>query len=188
MADPNPTDDPKQQEANARAQTDLVKAQTELLKAQAAYALANKPPDTAALADAAEKARLDWLKDTLEARKENADLASAQATIGTLSKSEIEGSVALKTDAGKGEATLLAARALQIAADKVATTVSSVKDFGSKRIVLLQSADYPQFGSYRQYLLQFELLTQQLVMAKRAADASLGDRGGPEAAGVGTVP
>jgi hypothetical protein len=66
---------------------------------------------------------------------------------------------------------LLAARALQIAADKVAATVSCVKDFGSKRIVLLQSADYPQFGSYRQYLLQFELLTQQLVMAKRTADA-----------------
>jgi hypothetical protein len=40
---------------------------------------------------------------------------------------------------------------LQIAADKVAAAVNCVKDFDGKRIVLLQSVDYPQCQSARAY-------------------------------------
>jgi hypothetical protein len=167
----------KEEAATAKQQAELLKAKTELLKAQKDQDDANKALDAATLADVAEKARLGRLKDVQDARKaladsqKSADLAAAQAAIGTVTGSGIEGTVTVKNDAGKGEATLLAARAVAAAAARIAGILKDkVKD---KEVVLFQSGDFPQFGNYRQFQLQLALLKQQFEIATTDATAIL---------------
>lgn len=182
----------KREAAAATAQTELLKAKTELLKAQKAHDEASKPPDAAAEADAAEKARLGRLREISEARKaladsqKAADLASAQAAIGTVTGSGIEGTVTVKADAGKGEATLLAARAVRLAANRIAEKVAD--RLNGKEVVLLQSGDYPQFGNYRQFQLQIELLKQQFKSAVDGANAVAGEAKARPMAALSAIP
>src|SRR5205823_2067273 len=119
------------------------------------------------------KSVLDARKALFDAKKA-ADLSDAQAAIGTVTGSNFDGTVTLKPDAGKGEATLLAARAMAIAA---AAIVGAIKTTVSgKRIVLLASADALPLANYRQFLLQqtfvSSLLDQAMETAVAAADAA----------------
>jgi hypothetical protein len=198
MTDPNPNDDLKQKEARAKAEAAVARAQADLLKAQAELTAAAKPPDApkppdaAVVASTAEKARLDALKGVLESSKalsdakKSADLAAAQAAIGTVVGSSVEGAVSLKSDAGKGEATLLASQAIASAAAHVAEDIrAKVKD---RRVVLMQGAEAPQFANYRQFLLQEALIARVLDEARKEADRladegqRLVDRGKPAVA------
>src|SRR5260370_9130304 len=174
MADPDPNNDLKLQEARAKAEAALARAQADLLKAQAELAAATKAPDAAVVASTAEKARLDALKGVLESSKalsdakKSADLAAAQAAIGTVAGSNIEGSVTLKPDAGKGEATLLASRAVGLAAGCVVAKIKNAVQ--GMRVVLMQGAEAPQFASYRQFLLQAALVEKIFDEAGQEAD------------------
>jgi hypothetical protein len=139
----------------------------------------------------AEKARLEAEKslfDAIKARaeaKRSADLAVAQARIGSIaeSKSNIEGSVTVKDNAGKGEATLLASKAIGSAAERIAVALCDVVN--GKRIVLMKGAEAPQFANYRQFLLRQglveEIFNQADTEAQRLAKEAqeLADKGKP---------
>jgi hypothetical protein len=183
MPDPAPTPDTpeiaklKAEAALLKAQAEQVKATAELTKANAELAAANKPPAAAVVASNAEKARLDAAKGVLESSKaladarKAADLSAVQAAIGTVAGSTIEGTVTLKQDAGKSEASLLAAKALQTAA---ATIVAAVQpQVSGRRVILLQGAEIPQFANYRQFLMQQGLLQRAFEVAREEADPAI---------------
>jgi hypothetical protein len=160
----DPNDDLKQQEARAKSETTQLRAQADLIKAQSELAAAKKPPDQAVVADTAEKARLDAQKGTLEARKalsdmqKQADLSAAQAAIGTVAGSNIEGSVTVKQDGGKGEAALLASVAVVTAAARIDKALG--RNLDGKRVVIMHGGEAPQFANYRQFLMQQNLLSR----------------------------
>ncbi len=158
------------EEARLKAEASLVKAAAELAKAKAEAAAAADP---AVVASTADKARLDAQKAALEAAKgvsdakKSADLAAAQAAIGTVTGSGIEGTVTVKTDAGKAEAALLAARGAISAAEKLVTAISA--KVTGKRVVVMQGAESSQCGAYRQFLLQQGALNQAFDYAEKEA-------------------
>lgn len=174
MADSDPNAHLKQKEARAKAETAVVGAQTDPLRAQAEPAATGKPTDPAVVAITAEKARLDALKGLWESSKalseakKSADLAAAQAAIGTIPGSGIEGTITIKPDAGKGEATLLASHAIGTAACHIAKSVMKVVQ--GNRVVLLQGTESLQFPNYRQFLLQEALLGRIFDEACKEAD------------------
>jgi hypothetical protein len=174
MPDLGSNEELKQKETNTKAQASLLRAEVDLLKAQQELTAATKPPDPTVAANSAETARLEALKGLLEARKalsdvkKGADLAAAQAAIGTVAGSAIEGSVTVKNDAGKGEATLLASRAIVRAAANIVEVLTA--KLAKKRIVLLPGTEAPQFANYRQFLLQQALLLHAFQRAQQEAD------------------
>jgi hypothetical protein len=149
--------DLKAKTAQATAETSLVTAKAQLAKAQAELVTANQPPDPLIAAATAEKARLDAQK------------AVAQAAIGLVTGSTaFTGAVEVKGDAGKGEATLLASRAIKCAAATIAKAIrSELKP--EKSVVLMQGAEAPQFANYRQFLLQESLIAQIFTAAENEA-------------------
>lgn len=138
--------------------------------------------EASAKAQEAEKARLDAEKGLFDARKAwaeaktSADLAIAQARIGSIaeSKSNIEGSVTVEDDAGKGEATLLASRAINLAAEDIAVALGDVVN--GKRIVIMKGAEAPQFANYRQFLLQQGLVEEVFKQAHAEAKILLDNK------------
>lgn len=188
MANPDPNADLKEKAARATAEAELAKAQAELIKAQRALADAQKADDPLVTASQLEKARLDAQKAAADSSKalsdsrKASDLAAAQAAIGTVSASGIAGDVTVKTDAGKGEATLLGALAISKAA---AVVVAAVKAASPARIVIAQGTE--QFANYRQFLLQHELISRIFTEADREAkrlEAEADTLGGAGGAGV----
>jgi hypothetical protein len=181
MTDTDPDADAKQKTERARAEAardtseaEHLRAKAELIKAQRELATASKTPDGVVVASVEEKARLDAQKDALDSKrtfwetKKSADLSAAQAAVGTVSGSGVAGSTDVKTDAGKGEAVLLAARALQTAAASVAEAIkNAVKN---KRVVLMQSTAVPDFANYRQFLLGQALMDRGFRAAEREAE------------------
>ena len=171
----DPNDDLKQQEARAKSEATQLRAQADLIKAQSEPAAAKKPPDQAVVADTAEKERLDARKGTLEARKalsdmqKQADLSAAQAAIGTVAGSNIEGSVTVKQEGGKGEATLLASVAVVTAAVWIDKALG--KKLDGKRVVMMQGGKAPQFANYRQFLMQQNLLSRLFDKSTGAMEA-----------------
>lgn len=165
----------KAEEAAAKQKAALLRAQADLLKAESELAAAQKPADPKVTAATEEKARLDAEKGALESGKalsemrKGADLAAAQAAIGTVAGSGIAGTVTLKNDAGKGEATLLAALAMSRAARKIKDNIAGeVKD---KRVILTSGSETLQYPNYRQFLLGLELTTSALdSVIREAAD------------------
>jgi hypothetical protein len=161
---PDPNEELKQQEARAKSEATQLRAQADLIKAQGELDAAKKPPDQAVVADTAEKDRLDARKGALEARKsfydmqKQADLSAAQAAIGTVAGSNIEGPVTVKQDGGKGEATLLASVAVVTAAVHIDKALAN--KLTGKRVVLMQGGEAPQFANYRQFLMQQNLLSR----------------------------
>jgi hypothetical protein len=184
---PNPTPTPPttttstttgaSQTEKIKAEAAMLRAQADLIKATAELAAANKLPDPAVAASNAEKARLDAAKGVLDSSKaladakKAADLASVQAAIGSATGSNIEGTVTLKQDAGKGEATLLAAKALQTAAATIAAAVGAKVD--GRRVLLLQGAEPLQFATYRQFLMQTDLLKRGFDVAQSEAESAV---------------
>src|SRR5579875_2692931 len=133
----------------------------------------SQQPDPIVTACMAEKARLEAQKEVLDARKALADaqrsagLSAAQAAIGTVARSGIEGTVKVDPDAGKGEATLLASHAIVTAAEKIAKKVE--EKAGNTTIVIQSYTDAPQFANYRQFLLQQALLLREFDTAQNEA-------------------
>jgi hypothetical protein len=171
---PDQNADLKKQEDHAKAEAGKIRAEADLIKAQTELAAANsQQPDPDVIASTAEKAHLDAQKGVLDSRKaladaqRGADLAAAQAAIGTVAGGGIEGTVTVKSDAGKGEATLLAARAIVLAAADIAKRVKPVAT--GRRIVVQSGMDAPQFASYRQFLLQQALLLRAFDTAQQEA-------------------
>ena len=159
MAEIDPVEDLKAKAALATAEAALVQAKTQLIKAQQELAAANQPPDPLVAAANAEKARI-------EAQK-----ALAQAATGAVTgSSTYTGTVEVKGDAaGKGEATLLASRAIKCAAATIArATGEDVRS--ASCVVLMQGAEAPQFANYRQFLLQEDLIAQIFAAAKKEAE------------------
>jgi hypothetical protein len=176
----------KAEEAAAKQKALLLRAQADLLKAESELAAAQKPADPKVTAATEEKARLDAEKGALESGKalsemrKGADLAAAQAAIGTVAGSGIAGTVTLKNDAGKGEATLLAALAMSRAARKIKDKIADeVKD---KRVILTSGSETLQYPNYRQFLLGLELTTSALdSVIREAADLRIKAREAAEA-------
>jgi hypothetical protein len=186
------TEERAREEARIKAETVRLRTQSELLKAQEEYAAAAKPPDLAVVASIADKARLDAHKAALDAAKgvsdakKATDLAAAQTAIGTLTGSSIEGTVTVKADAGKGEATLLAALGVIRAADKLVKAITyAVND---KHIVVMQGAESSQFGTYRQFLLQQGALEKAFEYAHKEADRLSLEGGNLEGSVLESVP
>lgn len=173
MPDPNSIEEITQKEARAKAEAALLRAQADLIKAQGELAAANKSPDQTVITSTAEKERLDAQKGALEARKalhnmqKQADLEATQSAIGRVAGSNIEGSVTVKQDAGKGEATLLASLAVVSAADRIADSLAN--KLAGKTVVLTQGAEGLQFENYRQFLLQQGLLSRLFEKALKEA-------------------
>lgn len=173
MSDPDPAEDVKQKEACAKAEAALVRAQADLIKAQGELDAAKRPPDQAVVADTAERERLEARKATFEARKalsdmqKQANLSAAQAVVGMVAGSNSEGSVTVKQDAGKAEATLMASVAIIAAADYIDKTLAA--KLTGKRVVLMQGSEAPQFATYRQFLMQQTLLLKLFDKTTREA-------------------
>ena len=159
----------KAEEATAKQKASLLRAQADLIKAEAELTMAQKPVDPQVAAANAEKARTDAEKAALESRKglsdarKGADLSAAQAAIGTVTSSGIAGTVTVKGDAGKGEATLLAALAISRAAAKIATSIAGT--VGGKTVVLTPGSETLQYPNYRQFLLGRDLIISALESA-----------------------
>jgi proteasome assembly chaperone (PAC2) family protein len=115
----------------------------------------------------AQKAVLDARKGLAEA-KTAADIATAQAMIGSITASSITGTVTTKTDAGKGEASLLAARAVVSSAEAVAKRLSET--IAKKRIVLMAGTAGPQLANYEQFELRKRLVESALTDALRRSE------------------
>ncbi|BAM89747.1 exported protein of unknown function [Bradyrhizobium oligotrophicum S58] len=167
----DPTAELKQKTTQATAEAEFAKAETERLKAEKALADARKAVDPIIEASKAEKERLEGQKAAVDAKKalldstKSADQAAAQAAIGTVAASGIAGDLTLKPDAGKGEATLLAARAICKAAAAVAAEINDKA--AGKCIVIRQG--FEQFVNYRQFVLQRTLLERVFAAANREA-------------------
>lgn len=196
MPNPDPNSDLA---TRATAEAELLRAQAELIKAKRELAIARQEPDPIVAASMAEKAQLDAKKGALESNKgfwdakKSADLAAAQAAIGSVTGSNLDGSVVVKTDAGKGEATLLASKAIDRAAITVANAISNaVKD---KRVVLMPAAEMTQFANYRQFLLQealidriFEKVTTEAGELAKQADQLVKQLPAPQPAAPPAAP
>src|SRR5262245_12859660 len=117
------------EKAQLDAEKALVTAQTELVKLKAD------------LSSAGEKTQLDAEKAVQDSRKamsdskKAADLSAAQAKVGTVAGSNLDGTTTLKADAGKGEATLLVAQAVATAGVGVATAI--LDKVAGKKVFLL---------------------------------------------------
>jgi hypothetical protein len=157
-------DDLRQEAEHVRAESSLVQANTELVKAKAALAAAGKPRDVATVADAAQKKQLAHPRETADVGeayagdRKAADLANVPGALGRIGRSGIEGSIQVRSDAANGEATLLSSYALTVAANRIAADLAAMN--GLERVLLAPCGDHLQFGNYRQFLLQTDLLRQ----------------------------
>ena len=177
MPVPDPIETMKAETARIAAEAALATAKAALVKAQTDLAVANQPPDPLVAAATAAKARLDAQK------------AVAQAAIGLVTGSTaFTGATEVATDAGKGEATLLASRAVNSAAATIADATR--EKLSGKRVVLMQGAEAPQFANYRQFLMQESLILQIFTAAKTEANrlAVAGDQAASIVRAPGTAP
>ncbi|MBV8564287.1 MAG: hypothetical protein JO273_02410, partial [Methylobacteriaceae bacterium] len=116
-----------------------------------------------------EKAPLDAKKDLAEARM-NAGVAEAKAAIGAVTGPPgITPSVTAGTEAGKGEAILLAAAATREAAQLIAKTLET--KIHDRDLVLLLGAESGAFSNYLQFTLQLRVLDAQFERAQEDANA-----------------
>jgi len=122
----------------------------------------------------------------------SADLAAAQATIGSVSAATNAptGAVTVGTNGGKGESTLLASRAVNLAADTIARQIES--DVAGKTIVLMSGLDSPQFANHQQFEIRQDIVVRILQKATDTAASAIrqGDAlapgGGPRSGGPDT--
>ena len=180
MAEPT-IEELKAKEERLKAEAALLRAQADLLNAQTEYDAVAKARENSNASDGegkirldAQTARLKAIKAHLDAKRE-ADLAEAQAELGSVSGSGVTGSVTAGSEAGKGEGTLLAARAMIVASTVL---VEKIADKVAARPVLLMSGvEGAQFSNYRQFLLHRAVIERVLEQAINAAENVLGTVG-----------
>ncbi len=163
----------KEAKAQAALKSEIAAAKLKTLQDEAAAAKLSSP-DPVAQGQAEAAARTAAAKEKQAAAEAevaaiNADAARAKARIGSVSGSTFTGAVESDASAGKNEATLLAARSVELAAVKVAQAAiaanTTVAASGKKSFILLGGATGPQFGNYRAYQLRVTLVEAGLNRA-----------------------
>lgn len=173
------TVDPKAAKEAMDAQTALIRAQIDLIKAQSDLKAASTPPNEAITEAQAQQARIDAAKALVDARAglststAAADLAAIQERFGTVAApaNAATGTVTVGTNGGKGEATLLAARAVRLAAAKVKSEIGTL--VAGKPLVIVPGIEAPQFGNYLQFEARSKLVKDLLTDATTAASGAL---------------
>jgi len=107
--------------------------------------------------------------DAQKARAE-AELAAFKAAMGEVPASSYKGNVELKDGAGKTEAYLLSAKAVQEAAQKIATHLP--KQTGTKFVLLYPSKDLPTFQALLTFRTQVSTIRNVLISATNASNAN----------------
>lgn len=189
MADEQPNDWKKiKEEAEAeKAALDALRALEEARKGLA-DAQAPVNGDDAQLnaqvkAAQAAKTLADAEKAAADARKAEADaaLAAFKAKIGEVPASGYTGDVTLKDKAGATEATLLASKAVEEAADRLATDLS--KHLKEASVVLYSAAELPSFDALLAFGARVRVVEGAFAEAQRTSSDA--DTKAPEPA-VGT--
>jgi hypothetical protein len=98
----------------------------------------------------------------------SAELAAEKAAIGTLPDSGHSGKVELKTDAGKAEATLLAARAAIAAAGTIATRLEDL--VAGQTVRIYAGTERPTFEHWCAFEMRRRLLKDALIPKARELD------------------
>lgn len=164
----------KEQAARANAERDLAKAQLEELQAkqkladtksgtdiatQAANAKAQAEAQTAIYSQ--QKAAAD-----AQAAAVNAELAALKTKFGTVTGSSLTGAVTNDAGAGNGEASLLAAQAVDAAAKEIKAKLPAPP--AGKRYVIFAGPQRPILGQWRAFRLQTELIERAFSAADEA--------------------
>jgi hypothetical protein len=103
-----------------------------------------------------------------EAAEVTAKYSSAKAAVEALPTSGTSGAVDLKSDAGKSEATLLAAKATNAAAGQIAGAIGDkVKD---KPVTIFAGTDRPTLDHFNGFNLRLELLDKAITPKAQALD------------------
>ena len=179
---------------NAQAEAEAVAAQKQALQARQALEAAQDPAskeleDKLAAAKAAQ-AIAEAQKSAAEAQKAAAE---AQATalktrFGDIPTSPYTGDVTLKEKVGGAEAALLAARAANLAAQKIAAelpgeaAIPGQASTPAKTVFLYAGGELPTFQSLIAYRAQITILRRVLQEAQTASDTA--DSNAPETAQV----
>jgi hypothetical protein len=180
MADAQKTvEELTQEKARLELERDVAKTQAEVLAAQAQVAVAQNPPSKSAAEAAADaKAKFDALTAQYSAEKAAAEARTAAnaaqvgATIGTVPNSGLSGAVSVKTDAGKGEATLLSAVAVARAASFIARDVMAAAKDSKPRQIIIATGDRPRFQYWRMFVLRQGLIQKAAEVATRLDDTA----------------
>lgn len=191
MADEVTADSPevaalKEQLARVNAEKALATAQLEKLKAEKDLAAALAPPDAATQAAAqvaaekaqaeAQKALADAHKAVFDQQKAAADAQAAavaaeqtalKAKFGTVAGSEATtGAVEIGEGAGNGEASMLAAKAVQRAAEQIAQAI--VDKGKDEHYIIYAGQQKPSFGRWNAFRVQIEIAKDSFARAEYA--------------------
>lgn len=174
----------KKMQERAEAQTKAVEAEKKLIDAQLALDEAKKKlaaaaaaPDAAAQALATAKTE----KELAEAQKAKADaqIAAFKAKFGGVPDSGIEGEVTLGDKAGSLEMGLLAYRALDAAAARVAESVKprlhdkTGKPLKDASVYAFSATQVPNFQAVSTFMVQRAAVSEALKRADESAQAAL---------------
>jgi hypothetical protein len=184
----------KDEKARLELERDVLNLEVEVLTARGQITAIQSPAaQTPAQAAAEAKAKYDALIAQYNAQKAAAEAEAAadktalQTAIGTVPTSGVTGAVNVKTDAGKGEATLLSATAVSQAAARIGATVSPA--IGNSRVLIYTGSDRPRFQHWRSFKMRQGLILKGIEAAREihnaatAADAEL-----PAAIKAGVTP
>ncbi len=172
--------------AQVNAEKALATAQLDKLKAEKELAAALAPPDAAAQVAAqvaAEKAQAEAQKALADAQKavfdQQKSAAEAQAAaiaaeqtalkakFGTVAGSQATtGAVEIGEGAGNGEASMLAAKAVENAAERIAGAIATLGE--GKHYVIYAGQQKPTFGRWNAFRVQIEIAKDSFARAEFA--------------------
>ena len=122
------------------------------------------------------KAVADTLKSAADASKAQSDaaLAALKARVGEVPDSGYTGDVALKDRAGAVEAALQGARAVRIAATRIADRVRAVRQDPTRALLVFGAKELPTFAALTAFRVQVALVSQAFEEASAASQALVG--------------
>jgi hypothetical protein len=190
-------DEWKKEKEAAEAEAAAIEAQKKLIEAKLALAAAEvlakdrslQDLQTRAASAKASKDAAEAEKALADVRKANSDaqLAAFKASIGEVPSSGYQGTIDLKSEAGKLEASLLAAKAIQKAANLISDQVGKPKS-AVKTILLCTAAELPKFDAWTTYTVQTSLVETAFATALELTAKAEGEEAResvPPAAAVG---
>lgn len=161
----------KAQKTKAEAERDVAKAELEKLQAQ--QKLADTVAGTDVIAQLAKaKAEAEAQTALYNQQKAAADAQAAalgseaaaiKAKYGTVSGSSITGSITTEAGAGNGEASLLAAQAVDEAAIQITKALAGLPS--GKRYVVFAGQQRPAFGHWRVFRVQSQVVEEAFTKA-----------------------
>ncbi len=173
--------------AEAEANLAAFKAQKELEAAQAPPDPSKKElDDQLAEAEAAKKIA-DAAKAAADARKAQAEaaLAALKAEIGEVPSAGYTGEVTLKDKAGATEGFLLAAKAAETAAQRIA---AALPGDGNRELLLYAAGEVPNFQALIAFCAQRDLVKEALKDAKKTSGQADSEAPGPPPFKIAAVP